>query len=301
MTFTQLEVLLAVVDAGSFSKAADALAMSQPGISHAIASLEAEFGVTLINRSRTGITLTGIGEKIVARIREMLHQRELIAQEIALETGLHTGALFIGSFPSILARWLPRLLRSFQSAYPGIDLKVKEGSYEEIESWLAAGTVHLGFITLPARQLESVALVQDEMVALLAPGTISPSDVRHGITLGELARLPFIMPIAGCQTLIGDLFDCAKCHPHVQFEIRESATIVNMVREGIGASILPRMALPQHMDGVQVASLAPSPVFREIGLAVRSLSLASPAARAFLQFAKRWVQENDFAAPEPTA
>ncbi|MGE5701568.1 MAG: LysR family transcriptional regulator [Clostridia bacterium] len=295
MTFSQLEVLIAVVNTGSFSKAGDLLGMSQPGISHAIAGLEAELGITLLNRHRSGISLTAIGEKVMPHIRELMHQKDMIKQEVALEAGLQAGSLRIGSFASILSRWIPALIQSFQTTYPGISLTMVEGTYEEIRKWLADGTIHAGFLTLPMPNpdWDYVTLAADEMVALVPPHFSWETEADGSITLDQLAKVPFIMPTAGCQTLIGELFHDRQLHPHVQFEIRETATLLNMVREGVGASILPRLALPAQLADVSIASLAPQPVFRQIGLGVRSLLLASPATRAFLRHTEEWIKARE--------
>ena len=93
MTFTQLEIFVAVVECQSFSLAANHLGISQSGVSHAISNLEAELGIVLIERHRMGISLTEIGKHVIKRAREMLGLHDVILQEAAATKGLKRGSV----------------------------------------------------------------------------------------------------------------------------------------------------------------------------------------------------------------
>lgn len=253
--------------------------MSQPAISHAVSGLEAELGVTLLNRNRTGITLTEIGEQLLHYMRAMMQQQESIYQEIAAYQGLAKGTVRIGSFSSISASWMPGILRSFQQAYPHIQLILTEGTYEEIEDWLYTGKIHVGFVTHSIPSLDVIPLCRDELVAVLPKE--HPLGTKSAITIKELTASPFILPNAGCQNLILQAFAESGVNADIRYELRETSTILNMVESNVGVSILPRLALASHSTNVLTIPITPM-IDREIGIAVRSLKQTAPAVKAFI-------------------
>src|SRR6478752_2318075 len=136
-TITQFEIFVKVIDEGSFTKAAQVLHISQPAVSHAIATLESELGVTLLVRERgKDLIVTDIGKRVLFQIRNILDSLEKIQQEISLEKGLITGTIRIATFPSVTAHFLPKIISTFQQKRPNVSLTFKEGSQEEIKDWL---------------------------------------------------------------------------------------------------------------------------------------------------------------------
>ncbi len=106
MTITQYMVFAKAMETGSFTKAAQALNMTQPAVSHAISGLESDLGVSLIVRDRRkGIVLTDVGQRVLVQIREILQRIENIEQIAAAEKGLEVGTIRIGTFPSATAHF----------------------------------------------------------------------------------------------------------------------------------------------------------------------------------------------------
>lgn len=291
MTLTQLKVFITVVETGSFSKAGEILGLSQPAISHAIAGLESALGSTLLIRNRNGISLSEIGAQIVPHIREMLRLESTILEEIESHQSLRKGTVRIGSFPSISASWLPSLIPSFKQAFPEIDLHVVEGTYEEIEEWITRGIVQAGFVTTPCHSIEITPLCHDELVAVLPPDHSKAMD--KVIPLQYLDKQPFILPNAGCQSLILDTFKQYEIYPDIRFELRETSTILQMVKAGEGATILPLLALQGTGDHHSNWFHTDPPMARQIGIAVRSRKFSSPATRAFVQHVENWINQTD--------
>lgn len=285
MTLLQLEVLLAVVETGSFTKAAEALNLSQSGVSHTIAGLEAELGIALLTRNRNGIKLTEAGEQILIHAREIWNRSEQIKQVAAAAKGLQIGTIRVGSFPSASAKLLPGMIRSFRNRYPGIELVLLEGSYEEIKAWIAAGAIDVGFLPSPSEGIETVPLIRDELVVILpASNRLNAAD---SLSIEQIADEPFVMPKAGCEALVEEAFRGKQLVPNTEFEVVENSTILSMVQAGLGISVVPRLVLPDTLDGIAVISLSP-PLFRQSGIGARSLTSASPAVLAFLQEAQSW-------------
>ncbi|MDP9478452.1 MAG: LysR family transcriptional regulator [Actinomycetota bacterium] len=285
VTLRQLEVLVAVTEAGGFTKAAEALRMTQPGVSHTIAGLERELGAPLIERDRGGVRPTEVGERVLVHAREVLSLVERIGHEAAGSKELRNGRLRIGGFPSATSRILPMLMGAFNGRYPGVEIVLVEGTDGEVLDRIRSREVDVGFVTLPAGDLETVPVAEDEMLAVLPKG--HPLANAGAAGLEELAAEPFVMSKGGCEPLISSAFRSAGREPDTRFEVRDMGTILAMVGEGLGVTIVPELALPRQpgmLTGLRTVPLDP-PVQRHLALAVRSLEAASPAATAFVQLA----------------
>ncbi|WP_284907560.1 LysR family transcriptional regulator [Bacillus sp. lyk4-R2A-2] len=276
----QYKVFLTVVECGSFTKAGEKLGLTQSGVSHNIAKLESELGVVLLRRNRNGLSLTDAGERVMPHIRQIIHHASLLEQEAALIQGIEVGSIKIGTFSSFSSKMLPQLIHRFTKGYPNIQVELYEGGYEEIEEWIASGTVDVGFLTQPSREFETVPLFQDELVVLMQED--HRFHTKKVIEVDSLHDESFIMPKAGCDLLIKKLLKERGVKPQVLFEIGDNNTLISMVQEGLGVTIIPTLILPPQMSHTKVIPLETS-VYREINLAFKSFKAASPSA-------KRWIE-----------
>ena len=176
----QLESLVAVTEAGGFTRAAEVLRMTQPGMSHTIAGLERELGAPLIERDRGGVRPTEVGERVLIHAREVLGLVERIGHEAAGSKDLRTGRLRIGGFPSATSRILPMLMGAFKDRYPGVEIVLVEGTDVEVLDLIRSREVDVGFVTLPAEELETVPVAEDEVLAVA--GRSSAGKRRRGHT-----------------------------------------------------------------------------------------------------------------------
>jgi DNA-binding transcriptional LysR family regulator len=282
MTITQLIVLQKVVDTGSFTKAGEALNMTQPAVSHAISSLESDLGVTLLIRDRRkGLLLSDVGKRIVAHVRGMLHLVEKIEQEATAERGLEVGTIRIGSFPSASAHFLPKIIGAFRRKYPNVEIILLEGTYLEVEEWLLTRVVDIGIVNLPNDSLEIIPLAKDKMVVVMP--NEHPLQTMSSIPIKKLNNEPFIIS-KGYETPIINLFSQAKTGLRIEFQILNTSTILKMIEEGLGLSILGELALPKALPNVQIRELNPT-LWRYLGLACPSFKESSPAVQLFVQIA----------------
>lgn len=284
MTIARFEVFSKVVELSSFTKAAKALHITQSAVSHAIASLESEWAVNLLVREKgKDLALTEIGTKILIQIREILNRMEHINQEIALQANLEIGTIRIGSFTSASACLLPKIISKFHRKYPKIELKLFEGSYEEIIEWLKTGVIDVGFIIEQDLDCEfdTVPLIEDTIaVAFPDNGRFLGKDF---IQIEDLNNEPLIMPKGMYQLYIEAIFKKAKVQPNVRFEVQDCNTIANMVNEGLGVTVGSELFLKTqpniYTKRLQLASL------RKIALACMSKQDTSPAVQSFLKVA----------------
>ncbi len=143
----RLRVLQEVAARGSFSAAADALAFTQPAVSRQIATLEAEAGARLVDRTARGIRLTPAGELLVEHADAILSR--LAAAETQLEAlaGLDAGRLRLGSFPTASATLIPLAIAAFTEAHPGVELRLVESTSEATIQQVAAGAIDIAVVS----------------------------------------------------------------------------------------------------------------------------------------------------------
>ena len=128
LKISQLRALVEIAEVGSFSDAAMRLDLSQSSVSHAIATLEDELGVILLNRGRQGAVLTPVGEQITIEARQVLKSLEGICQKAQLAKGLQGGRVRVAGFRSVATHILPMVIEQFRNKYPSISVTIDEFS-----------------------------------------------------------------------------------------------------------------------------------------------------------------------------
>ncbi len=259
--------------------------MTQSAVSHAISSLETEWGVSLLICDRKkGISLTEIGQKTIPHIKEVLNRMETINQEISLSTNIETGTIRIGTFASASSCLLPKLLVKFQEKHPNIKFTFYEGTYEEITEWLLSGIIDIGFVVEVESNTEfdTVPLIKDRMVVSFhAEHKFLHKDT---IDMHDIEKEPFIMPTGMYQSHVEELFKQAQIKPFIRFEVHDCNTIANMVQEGLGITIGPELLLKTQQN-IKIENLILLN-YREVSLTCSSISEASPAVKEFLKIAE---------------
>lgn len=164
------EIFLKVVELANITRAAEALNYTQSGVSHAIAALEKEAGFSLFVRNNNGVTLTENGKRILDSIQKLVNQQRNLTQTIANVKNVITGTIRIGTFCSVSAQWLPKVIRSFQEIYSSVDFELLDGNYDEITTWIVNGKIDCGFLTSPIPDTFLFhPLKKDPMMVLLCP------------------------------------------------------------------------------------------------------------------------------------
>ncbi len=297
MNFSQLQSFVALADTGSFTEAAYAIDLTQSAVSHALSALESELGVTLLKRNRKGVVaLTDAGQKIIPHVRALLTQVEAIEQEAKAARGEAAGKLRLGSMLSIVSpALLARVLTCFRASYPDIEVVLFEGTMREVGEWIEKSIIDVGFVLFPAQGIEVTPITTDELCVLIPPGHRLHTKVA--VTPRDLQEEGWIMEKNQCALQLMEVaVGPSRIRPQIRYQASDSATILAMIREGLGITLMPRMVLPKKLEGVVALPLDP-PHQLQIGLAVRSQAMASPAAQLFVQTASIWVQESPFLHP----
>lgn len=279
MNLSQLRAFAAVAETGRVTEAAAHLGITQSAVSHALTSLETELGLRLVVRDRAGSTLTDGGRMLLPHAREALRAVDRLIDEAAAATGLQRGRLRLGAFPTA-CQLLPPLIRAFRRRVPAVEVVMLEGSDEEVSDWIDTRVVDLGVVVGPRPDLASVSLAEDEMLAVLPCD--HPLAEQADVALADLADDPFLLSTGGCEPLIRRLHDDAGIPPLAPVHrVREMATLLAMVREGLGVSIVPELALSADPKGLNALPLRPRAP-RHLLLAWAASTDLNPATRAFL-------------------
>ncbi|MEM8532540.1 MAG: LysR family transcriptional regulator [Chloroflexota bacterium] len=296
MNLSQLEVLVAIVDTGSLSEAGEQVGLTQSAVSYSLSRLEAELGVTLLERGRKGGQVTRVGAEILQHARSILHQIEAIRQKSARERGLLVGKLRFGCVPTIPPRLLTGILRDFQQKYPDIETILFEGNPRELLHWLESGVIDVGVVIRPGNHAVSVPFVQAEIVAIVSDQHELASSAE--VSLENLAQEPFI-GLKSEYIEYGVLHTLRNQHqmafPRLRHEVSTPATIFAMVRENMGFSLILKILIDPQARGITALPLNPR-YFADIFLAS---NVASPATEAFLESASSWSKAHGFASPYP--
>ncbi|WP_027410514.1 LysR family transcriptional regulator [Anoxybacteroides tepidamans] len=289
MSLVKFEIFHTIVELGSLSKAAEALGLTQSAVSHAIASLEAEWGFLLLQRDRSGVRLTSNGERMLKLVRDILQRNEQLKQEVAAINGLEVGIVRIGTFTSVSTHWLPGVIRMFHMQHPSINIKLLEGDYDEIHRWITDGTVDFGFLSLSAsKSLQVVPLKKDRLVCIIPEEHSLASQTT--IAFRQLENEDFIMPKWGSDHDVRRVLKENRVSPKIKYEAVEEQAIMAMVQHGLGISILPEMVL-FHMPRRVRAINFEGNHYRTIGIAATSFNHLSPAAKKFIDCLKMWLDD----------
>ena len=168
MDTARYKAFLMSAETGSFSKAAEILCYTPSGVSQLVNALEKEFGFALFQRNKKGVTLTLSGQKLLPEVRGLLKQEEHINQMVSELNGLKTGTVTIASYVSIATYWLPYVIKVFQQDYTQIQLKIMEGTRNEIDEWVKQGIVDIGFISyIEPMHYDWIPLADIPLIAVL--------------------------------------------------------------------------------------------------------------------------------------
>ena len=267
---------------GSFTRAADALAYSQPQVSRMVAELESEWGVQLLDRSRAGVMLTSEGTQLLPAARTIVSAQDEFRVQVDEVRGLASGIIRIGTFSSIATHWLPNIIRAFQRDYPGMDYELFLGDYTEIEQALMKGRIDCGFLPLPANPTFKVREVErDELFAVLPEGhALAELDC---VTPAQLAKESFLLLEKDRNTGVSEVFERAQVElkPHVT--LWDDYAIMSMVESGLGVSVLHGLILKRIPYRVVTRPLSPRS-FRTIGFVVKKGSAIPLSVQRFVHY-----------------
>lgn len=273
---------LKVVETGSFTRAAEILGYTQPAMSQMIASLENELSIKLLFRSRYGVRLTPEGERLLPSIQSSVAQFQSM-QNIAGEIrGLDSGVVRIGTISSISCHWLPPVIRQFWENYPNVQLIVHQGDYTTIPEWVRTGELDFGFVTPDAVEGTDTRFLKTGEHRACLPKD-HPLTGRERVTLEDLAKEPFLLLEEGIYSEPLAAFHAAGLTPNIRMTMHDDYSILSMVEQGLGVTILPELVLRKQSYDIVMLPTEPM-VTRRISIISRGKNELSIAAKTFIRY-----------------
>jgi DNA-binding transcriptional LysR family regulator len=302
LNVARLRVLVEVARRGSFSGAAEALSYTQSAVSQQIAALEAETGMTLLERRPRGVRPTAAGLTLVEHAEGILARLQAAEDELAAIAGLRGGALRMASFPTAGATLMPVAIANFRAIYPEVRLTLAEGEPEEIAPRLLAGELDIALLfefedpdddeaaDLHDGRLKRVKLLEDPMY--LALPREHPLAHKRTLRLEELSGEAWVQTseTSPCARHVVRSCRAAGFEPNVAFESDDYQTVQGLVAAGVGVALIPELAFAPGLSAradVVVRALSPHPPVREVIAAlpggIGPKSRLIPAASAMLR------------------
>jgi DNA-binding transcriptional LysR family regulator len=293
----RLRILREVAYGGSVSAAAETLSYTQSAVSQQIATLEAETGMTLLERHPRGVTLTAAGQTLVGHAEAILARVDAAEAAIAAISGLRGGKLRMASFPTAGARLMPLAIAAFRSSYPDVELTLAEGEPEEIAPRLRRGELDLALLYAfeedPATaKSQTVDLLEDPMY--LALPHAHPLAGRTRLRLQDLRDEAWIQTSSAspCARHVVRCCHAAGFEPRVSFHSDDYQTIQGLVAAGVGVALIPDLALSAPREDVAIRALSPAPPTRRVIAAMPAGARLVPAAPVMLSILQATAAEH---------
>jgi DNA-binding transcriptional LysR family regulator len=266
MELRQLRMFVAVAEEGGFSRAADRLHLVQSAVSAGIRGLERELGTALFDRDTRHVELSDAGRALLPEARTVLSAAALASDSVAQVGGGLRGSVTLGTMQAQGMRRVStaRLIASFQRDHPGVRISARHvGGSTEMARQVAEDRLDLGILSLVGQQhagLELTLLASEPMFLACAPG--HPLAGSETVSLTELAAERFVdMPEGwGVRMATDRAFAAAGIERTVSFELNDSASVIEFVREGLGVALLPgpMAASAPEVSQIQIDDAAPS-------------------------------------------
>ena len=288
-TLRQLECFVAVADEGSFTRAAAALHISQPGLSSQIAGLERDTGTSLFERRSDGAHLTPMGRVVLVPAREALSAASRVsALARRVEAGL-TGSVTIATVYSASLGILPPLLRMWQERMPNVNIRLREHRHaNELREAMTRHEADLALGPSPALWEDSVYpyLVEQFVILHNRPNIVSLADASARLPLTSLAQMRWVhfAQDNGLAEILENACRAAGFTPDAAVRVEQTASAVSLAEAGLGPTLVPESIVPAGFTGH--VHYPESPVGRDVAFYTRGAGDA--LVRRLVQMALDW-------------
>jgi DNA-binding transcriptional LysR family regulator len=287
LELSELHSFLVLTQHLHFGQAAEVLRVSQPALTKQIQRLEAKVGGPLLIREYRRVTLTPAGAILRDRAGSLLREAESTEHLARLAVSGKAGLLRIGFGITSLAAGLPDILTRFRQRFPEVQVSMRDMSTPDQVEALEAGIIDVGFVRLPVDRPELVAVpVLEERLMAAIPSSMPCPEGLPGlrkeafITISRTASASFFDHLVRtCRA--------AGFSPRIVQEVSELFTVLNLVRAGVGVSLVPRSVSLMRVPGVRLLDTDLAEAKWMIGLAWRKLAPPNPLISGFVGLARQ--------------
>lgn len=294
MDLKTLKTFQAIVNTGSFNRAAEELNYAQSTITMQIQKLEAELGVQLIERGKQQISLTEAGRLLYEQSLRIVKDMELLESRLGNLTAGEAGNLRLGATDPTASHRLPALLQAFMTQHPGIDISVDIGSTPSLTERLLRGELDMILCSAPemGKGLHYEPLFTEKFVLLLPEG--HPLAAEPEVTANQLREHRLLITAAGCpyRKKLESVLQESAGPPLNTMEIGSMSALKFYVQSGLGIAFVPESTLKPSPEGTTTTRLKDGPVDMSCGIACRTADYPLRlAALSLYQFLKKELEE----------
>ena len=289
VTLRQLKVFEAVASHLSFSRAAEALHLTQPAVSMQVQALVEQAGVALFEQIGKKVYLTAAGEELLRHARHITQQLREVEESMASIRGVKGGRLNIGVVST--AKYIaPRLLVAFRASHPEAELRLGVENRETVVRQLADNEIDLAIMGVPPKDFATVAEVFSEHPHVIVAAPEHPLAAASRIKPEDLQGEPFLIrePGSGTRGAMERFFGERNLHLSNTLELASNETIKQAVMAGMGLSFLSGHSIGLELAVGRIVKLdvEGTPVIRHWHIVHRSQKELLPMAAAFLDFVR---------------
>lgn len=276
----KIKAILAAVEQKSLSKAAEMYSYTPSAFSHMLSTFEDELGVRIFHRSSTGVTLTEAGKMLYPQFVELVEAEKRLDAVLSKISDHRKNQLKIGTYSSISRGFLSALIKRFRKENP--DIKLYISVVDRLDGWLDEERVDIIFAdNLVKGEHEWVPLMEDSFSVVAPFGMFKDKET---MTREELYDHPYVLTEWDC---LQNYFDEERFKELIHLTSEDDLSIINMVRQGLGLTVLSDLVLKDNATGISVLKLDP-PVSRTVGFAYKkNPGQSSDALARFVRYVKR--------------
>ncbi len=249
MEFREFKYIKTIAELGSFTKAAQALYISQPSLSHLVARTETELGVTLFDRNVKPMRLTYAGEVYLRHAQDILNSKDQMLREFRDLTEKHYSKLAVGFPYERAAYMMPQIITMLRQEFPGLELEIKTGGTPKLREMIQKGEIQFAVMPIFGQEdwMDSTLIYEEELCLAAAPNIIQPEDTMNGnpkvVNIERLQDKPFVIQRSGhiIREAVDILLKAYGITPNVVLEVDGNSTAYRMSTAGLGVCIVPQM------------------------------------------------------------
>lgn len=290
MELRQIQYFIEVAKLEHVTEASYVLHVSQSAVSRQIFKLESELGVNLFIHEGRKVKLTPIGRLFLSHMEQLMKVIDNAQQEINEFLDPERGTVRIGFPSSLAAQMIPKVVSAFRERYPAVHFQLQHGSYKELVESVIQGDMNLaimGPVPQHEPQIKSEVLFQEKFVAMM-PANHRLAE-KSAIRLSELKGDYFVLFPEGfiLREIVVNACSNLGFKPKVAFEGDDLDAIKGLVGAGMGLTILPEIALNEHLASTIITLPVIEPVVtRDVGVIIPANRELPPTEKLFYEFLK---------------
>ena len=285
---------LLVAEQNSFCRAAEVSNRSQSAISMQIRQLELQLGVALFHRTTRRVQLTREGDMLLAYARRAVAELQTGLRQIKEAVDLQRGRLTLACTPILAATRMPQILAAFEKSYPAVVVQMSELGSTDMLDCLRRQTVDFGLGSRApyGADFQFQTVLVDQIYALI------PDNLNIGsgdtVSLAELSHVPTLILSGSADGLLENAQKASGVSLHIKYEVQQVQTQIAMAAAGLGAAILPRVAIPTRLDPrLRAVPIVDPPLVGELGVITLRGQFLPPVALRFIEMLRRLINQPD--------